>query len=116
MKFIEETLNEFDKVLEFNPNLPEVINCRGRAYKHLKRFDLPLKDHSRAIELDQTYAKAYRNRAKALRAMGKNDLAKVDEKKANRLTSLQNKFNLEWKKITWPSLGEDGLKFLVQSA
>ncbi len=179
-----EALTEFDKVLEFNPNLPEVINCRGRAYKHLKRFDLAIKnhsraielssnfgeayrnrgndhyslgnfdvmipdfnkaielmplsalaynnrgfalqyfgryeeaikDHSKAIELNQTYAEAYEDRAKALKAIGKNYLASIDEERAKSLVPLQNKFNLEWKKITWPSLGEDGLKFLAQPA
>ena len=177
-----EALAEFDKVLEFNKYLPEVINCRGRVYKHLQRFDLALEEHSRAIELnpqfgeayrnrgndhyylgnfelmmgdfdnaiefmpfsalafnnrgfalqhfaryqeaindhnkaielDKTYAEAYGDRAKALRALGKNDLARPDEEQAKKLAHLQNRFNLEWKKVTWPSLKEDGLKFLAQ--
>ena len=177
-----ESLVEFNKVLEFNPNLHEVINCRGRAYKHLRRFDLALEDHSRAIELnpqfgeayrnrgnehyylgnfelmmgdfdkavkfmpfsawafnnrgfalqhfsryqeaikdhnkaialDQAYAEAYSDRAKALRALGQNDLARSDEEQAKELAPLHNRFNSEWGKITWPSLKEDGLKFLVQ--
>lgn len=176
-----DALVDFNKVLEFNPHLHEVINCRGRAYKHLRKFDLALEDHSRvielnpqfgeayrnrgndhyylgnfelmmsdfdraiklmpfsalafnnrgfalqhfsryqeairdhskAIELDQSYAEAYSDRSKALRALGKNDLARSDEEQAKKLAPLQNRFNSEWKKITWPSLKEDGLKFLV---
>lgn len=179
-----DALVEFNKVLELNPNLPEVINCRGRVYKHIKKFDYALKDHSRAIELnpkfgeayrnrgndhyylgnfdlmlsdfdnavklmpfsalifnnrgfalqhyaryqeavndhtkaielDQTYVEAYSDRARALKALGEYDLAKLDEERAKKVVDSENRFNSEWKKITWPSLKEDGLKFLVQPA
>jgi len=177
-----KALADFNNVLKFNQDLPEVINCRGRVYKYLNRFDLALKDHSkaielnpkfgeayrnrgndhyylgnfglmmkdfdeavnlmpfsalvfnnrgfalqhfalyeeavtdhnRAIELDQNYAEAYSDRAQALRNLGKSDQAIIDEEQAKRLAPLQNRFNLEWEKITWPSLKEDGLKFLLQ--
>lgn len=111
----ELMVGDFDNAIKFMPSSALAFNNRGFALQHFARYQEAINDHNRAIELNQTYAEAYSDRAQVLRALGKNDLAKSDEEQAKKLASLQNKFDSEWEKITWPSLKEDGLKFLVLS-
>ena len=105
-------MSDFDQAVLLMPNSALALNNRGFAHQYFKRFDLAVLDHTQAITLDPTYSEAYSDRAKAYKELGKLDLSRTDDCQVNKLLPLQNRFRAEWSKITWPSLGADGLKFL----
>ena len=55
----------FTKAISFDPNYVLAYNCRGNAYRKLKRYDKAIKDFSKAISIDPNYAGAYYNRGMA---------------------------------------------------
>jgi len=58
----EKALEDFNKVIELNPNDPDAWYNRGLTYKHLGKLDAALRDYHRAISLKPDYAKAFNNR------------------------------------------------------
>src|SRR3989344_1681643 len=78
----------FSRVLEIKPNLSEVINCRGRAYRHSQRLELSLQDHTKAIEINPLFGEAYRNRGNDYYCLGNFDIMMIDFDRAVELMPL----------------------------
>jgi tetratricopeptide (TPR) repeat protein len=57
----------------------------GNAYYGLKEYQKALAEQSEAIRLDPKYKKAYLDRAKVYRALGREAEAKADEEQAAKL-------------------------------
>jgi tetratricopeptide (TPR) repeat protein len=58
---------------------------RGNTYRSLRRYDEALRDHSRAIELDPTFAQAYSNRGVTYRKLQRYNEALADFDRAIQL-------------------------------
>ena len=53
--------------------------------RHLGQYEEAIADYSKALELNPKFKKAYLERAKAYRALGKIELAENDERTASSL-------------------------------
>ena len=60
-----EAVADFDKALEFNPDLIEAYIERGILFANNRRYDDAIGDYNRALHLDPKNAKAYAMRAEA---------------------------------------------------
>ncbi len=69
-------------VMELDPKLATVMNCRGGDYGHLGQWDKAVTDFTRAIELDPKAAASWNNRGGANANLGRFDKALADCKKA----------------------------------
>lgn len=84
----DKAVVDYSKVIEINPKDAKAYYNRGFTYYNNKReFEKAIIDFSKAIEIDPKYHGFYTFRALAYRAIGKNDLAEADIKKANALKS-----------------------------
>ena len=72
----DEMIPAFDRAVELMPNSALAINNRGYGYYVKGDFYLALRDHMKAVEIDQNYAEAHSDKAMALKALGKKELAK----------------------------------------
>lgn len=80
---------DLDKYIALGPDNPKYLADgyvnRAIAHASLNKFDLALKDASKAIELAPTYYDAYMVRALVYRQLKKDDLAGADEATAAKL-------------------------------
>ncbi len=67
----QSALDDFNRVIELNPEDPDAFYNRGLTYKKLDRIDEAFADYSDAIRRDPKYAKAYNNRGAILGQKGK---------------------------------------------
>lgn len=81
-----DAIVDLDKLIKASDMDDELYNMRGEANFQLKQYDLALKDFSQAIKLHPELGKNYLDRAKLYKAMHKDNLAKLDEAQANRLS------------------------------
>ncbi len=70
---------------ETDPNLPDAVYNRGRAYQLKGEPDRALLDFDQTIKLDPKDASAFNNRGNSYRAKGDNDRAIQDYDQAIRL-------------------------------
>lgn len=77
---------DLDRLIKASDMDDELFNMRGEANYQLKHYDLALNDFTQAIKLHPELGKNYLDRAKLYKAMHKDDLAKLDEAQANRLS------------------------------
>ncbi len=72
------TLDDYNKVIRQNPELPFVYYNRANVQLSLKEYHRAIDDYSRAIELEPDLAEAYYNRALTLLFLEENELACKD--------------------------------------
>jgi tetratricopeptide (TPR) repeat protein len=81
-KHFHEAIKDLDKVYNMAPSNDDVLRMRGECYFNLKEYSKAIKDYTSAIEMSPEVAPLLRARAKVYRAMGKESLAKEDERRA----------------------------------
>ncbi|MCF8308130.1 MAG: tetratricopeptide repeat protein [Bacteroidales bacterium] len=59
-------LEDLNKALKINPDIPEIWYNKGNIHLQMKNFTEAVKDYTRAIEKDANYAEAYYNRGLTL--------------------------------------------------
>ena len=76
--------------------MDEFYNLRAQEYAANKIYDKAIEDYTRAIELAPTFSAgtAYEGRSNAYKALGKNDLAEADRKKADEIKAAPAERNL----------------------
>lgn len=81
-----DAIADLDKLIKVSDMDDELYNMRGEANFQLKQYDLALKDFNQAIKLHPELGKNYLDRARLYKALHKDNLAKLDEAQANRLS------------------------------
>ena len=76
LKDHDKMIPSFDRAVDLMPDSALAINNRGYGYFVKGEFQKALDDHIKAVELDPNYAEAHYDKAMALKALGKRDLAK----------------------------------------
>ena len=74
----KHALEEYNKILEWEPEHIEALNDRANAYSYLGRYQEAIRDLTRIIALDPDFVLAYHNRGIALAWVGKTDRAVTD--------------------------------------
>ncbi len=74
-------LKDYQRVLDIEPDLPQVYNNRGIVYESLNDYDKALAEYTKAIELKSDYADAYYNRGNVYNSQRKYNEALADFKK-----------------------------------
>jgi tetratricopeptide (TPR) repeat protein len=80
-----EAISDFDRALQYAPDLPLAYANRGVCYVKQNDFSLAVADHTRHLELDPESAVAYSNRAVAWLGMGEYQKTADDFKAAEKL-------------------------------
>ena len=70
-----QSIFEYNKAIELNPNNAESYHFRGVAYERQGNFSQAISDYTKSIELDSNNAQVYLNRSHAYSEQG--DLPKV---------------------------------------
>ncbi|KAL9648937.1 hypothetical protein ABK040_008317 [Willaertia magna] len=80
IEFINQNLNKFPKKIEILKKY-KVISLNKRGWCHYRRTEWwkCIDDNTEAIQLDNTFFPAFRDRAEAYECLGKDDLAKEDK-------------------------------------
>ena len=78
----EEAIEDYNKSIEINPQIPVAYNNRGLAKEALGKYKEALDDYNKAIEIDPQYAVAHNNRGNAKQALEKYKEALDDYNKA----------------------------------
>ncbi|GIQ81433.1 serine/threonine protein phosphatase 5 [Kipferlia bialata] len=81
----QEAMDMYSKAIELAPNNSVYFSNRANCSYHLGHFTFAIEDATRAIELNETYVKAYFRRAEAHNALNQEDEAIADLKKATEL-------------------------------
>jgi tetratricopeptide (TPR) repeat protein len=81
----DNAISEYDKAIEFNPNIAQVYNLRGLAFYAKGDKESAISDWNKAIQLKPDFAEAYVNRGNAYGDKGELDLALNDYAKAIQL-------------------------------
>jgi tetratricopeptide (TPR) repeat protein len=89
----QETIDDFNKVIEMNPGFPFVYYNRANVKLKLKEFHRAIDDYSEAIKIEPKMAEAYYNRALTLLFLQENKLACKDLSKAGEL-GIQEAYNV----------------------
>ena len=63
----DKAIEDYNKIIELNPEDADAYLNRGNAYYGKGEFDRAIEDYSKAIELNPEYARAYTNRGVAYR-------------------------------------------------
>lgn len=74
-------LKDYQRVLDIEPDIPQVYNNRGIVYESLGDYDKALTEYTKAIELKGDYADAYYNRGNVFNSLNKYNEALADFKK-----------------------------------
>jgi len=78
----EQSISEYIKAIELNPNVPVYHYNLGNSYANLKKFNEAIKSFSEAIKLHPKYNEAYRNRGTCYSMVGNITKANKDFKLA----------------------------------
>ena len=74
----DEAIEECNKAIELDPNLPDGYGIRAWIYNQMEQYDLAIPDFTKALELDPSYVSDYADRAWAYVHTGQFDLAIAD--------------------------------------
>ncbi len=85
MKHYGEAASEFETILRMNPDDFPSIGSHLTCQMKMKNWSAALADVNKLIGWESGYAGYYRQRAEIYRALGKAELAALDEKKAQQL-------------------------------
>lgn len=66
----EESIQDYDHVLEVNPSFIEAYNNRGIAYMFMQNYQFAIQDFDQALKLNPDYAAAYVNRGSTYDSLG----------------------------------------------
>lgn len=88
LKKFNKGINEFNRAIKLNPQLPGVFNNRGNTYKMQGELNNAIADYNKAIELNPKYAMAFNNRGIVYKTKGELDKAIKDYNKAIELNPL----------------------------
>ena len=77
---------DYNEAIRLDPKFASAYNNRGVAYNNKKDYGRAIADYNEAIRLNPKFALAYYNRAVAYRQIGRDDLAKADERTAKGLS------------------------------
>ena len=79
----ENAIQDFNKVIKTNPDLPEAYYHRARTYLDIDEYEKAIDDLTKAIELNHKYFGAFALRAQAYANLGKMKEFHSDSKKVN---------------------------------
>jgi tetratricopeptide (TPR) repeat protein len=83
-----QAIVNFSRVISLNPKDVEAYRYRGICYYNLDNYQSAIVDYTEAIRL-QPSVNSYKNRALAYEAIGRNDLAAADRRRAQQLEQQQ---------------------------
>ena len=83
MHRIEESILNFNRAIELNPEYPKTYHLRGLARVEMEDHEGALEDFGNAIDLDPDYGQAYYSRAALQIKLGREDLATEDLQMVN---------------------------------
>lgn len=78
----QESIMDYDKVLELNPAYIKAYNNRGLSYSRLGSHQLAIRDYDKAIELNPGYTVAFINRGLSYSKLNNFEMALQDYNKA----------------------------------
>lgn len=78
----DKAADNFDKAIRAEPTEPNHYYKNGRAHEMMQRWDEALSFYNLALRRDGEFAAAHRGAARALRAIGQDNLAENHERKA----------------------------------
>jgi tetratricopeptide (TPR) repeat protein len=81
----EKAMEDFNKVIEMDPNDPRAYHFRGLAHLKMENREMAKKDFDKAIELDDRYGVAYFSRGTTMSELGDMDRAGKDMEMAARI-------------------------------
>lgn len=95
MHDFDSALNEVNAMMKASPDDEYLFLVRGNLYLAKTKYAEAIEDYSTAIKMDSdkdvpTY---YIQRAKAYRALGRNDLARADDQVAQKLSAIKKSVN-----------------------
>jgi tetratricopeptide (TPR) repeat protein len=79
---LDQSICNYNRALELDPNLAEAYNNRGITYCNFDKPEQAVADCTKAIELNLNYAQAYNNRGIAYGKLGRLDMAIRDYDKS----------------------------------
>lgn len=82
---LENAIEDFKRVIEFNPNSVKAYCNIGHCYSLLKEYDLALENFDKAIAVQADYAITYYDRGLCYKSMGEEEKAQADFAKAREL-------------------------------
>ena len=71
LNIFEDSIQNFNRAIELDPNYVEAYNNLGSVMNHLGRFEEAISNYNKAIKLKPEYANAYNNLAGALNDLGR---------------------------------------------
>ncbi len=77
-----QSIEDYDKAIELNPEYVDAYNNRGNAYDDLGEYQQAIEDYDKAIELNPEDPDAYINRGLSYNSLGKYQQATEDYDKA----------------------------------
>ena len=86
-----ESLNDFNKALELEPNKAYRYASRAFAKRHFKDIDGAVMDYQKAVELDPEDEIAHNNLGMLLEEQGRNNEAKMRFDRADKLSKQEDK-------------------------
>ena len=81
----DAAMADFNQALEIRPNLPGALNGRGLIFFHRNQYQKALHEFTEAIRISPEFSVAYVNRAHTEEALGNQQAAEADLKKAKEL-------------------------------
>lgn len=88
MKQPDYAILSLNKAVLLAPQSPAFYRARGDIYLHQKNFEKALADYNKLIALAPGEPVGYGCRARVYEAMGKSELAKLDQKESNKRSRL----------------------------
>jgi len=82
LKRYDEAISYYDKVLEKDPEFPEVLINKGHALNQLKRYDEAISYYDKVLEKDPEFPEALINKGHALNQLKRYDEANLYYDKA----------------------------------
>ncbi|MCB4791287.1 MAG: tetratricopeptide repeat protein [Elusimicrobia bacterium] len=84
-KNFDESINNLDLAIKYNPNEGDYYNFRGYTYAEKHDYNRAILDYDKAIKLSPSLAVAYNNKGLAYYKLNKIQLAKENFRKASGL-------------------------------
>lgn len=83
LKNYTEAISDCDHAIKIDSKYPYAYNLKGESYLDMGKYDLAVKELTKAIELFPKFKQAYLNRATAFAKLGRNTEASADQSIGN---------------------------------